>query len=493
MAGQGTCPMKGRRVVYEYRNPRDGVDATAKALICAWVVVLSSVTTVAARADQTPAEPTSATPGSNSLTAQAANTNDEEDETPTSTEQGRTTLDQSFEHLTSAQWAAETRREAFKDTRFYGELRSFYYDSDNLNGSQNEAWALGGSLGFKTGYFRDLFAFGATGYTSQQLYGPLDKTGSDLLAPNNQHGYTVLGELYTEILLTKNLKADVGLRGMDTPYLGLNDSRMTPNTFEGATVIGTLGGTDGAPGLHFGAAWVDKIKERDADEFVSMAEAAGAPAGVARGVSLAGANYTAGDFSLGGIDYYSSDIINIAYFELKDALALTKQLRLQFAAQYTSQHSVGDDLLTGHEFSVNQYGLKAELAFGGALLTGAYTSTSNASTSIQSPWSGPPGYTAVQVEFFDRGGETARMLRAAYNIKYVKGLSAYVLYVHGGQPDAKNQYAQDEYDANLEYKVTSGKLRGLKLLARYGEVSQTGSPHRTEQWRLILYYDPPWL
>jgi hypothetical protein len=488
--------MKGRRVVYECENARHGVDAS-RALICALVVVLSCIGIRAARAEQTPTEPASATPGSNSLTAQAqaesATASNEEVETPTSTEQGRTTMQQSFEHLTRAQWAAETRREAFRDTTFYGELRSFYYDSNNLNGSENEAWALGGSLGFKTGYFRDLFAYGATVYTSQQLYGPLDKTGSELLAPTTQHGYTALGELYTEILLTKNLKADVGLRGMDTPYLGLNDSRMTPNTFEGATVIGSLGGTDGAPGLHFGAAWVDKIKERDAVEFVSMAAAAGAPAGVARGVSVAGANYTSGDFSLGGIDYYSSDIINIAFFELKDAFALTKRLRLQMAVQYTNQNSVGSNLLMGHEFSVNQFGLKAELAFAGALLTAAYTGTSNGSTAIQSPWSGAPGYTSVQIENYDRGGEIGRMLRAAYNIKYVKGLSTYVLYVHGGQPDAKNQYAQDEYDANLQWKASTGKLKGLTLLARYGEVSQTGSPHRTEQLRLIVYYDPPGL
>jgi hypothetical protein len=45
----------------------------------------------------------------------------------------------------------------------------------------------------------------------------------------------------------------------------------------------------------------------------------------------------------------------------------------------------------------------------------------------------------------------------------------------------------------VQWKASAGKLKGLTLLARYGEVSQTGSPHRTEQLRLIVYYDPPWL
>ena len=33
---------------------------------------------------------------------------------------------------------------------------------------------------------------------------------------------------------------------------------------------------------------------------------------------------------------------------------------------------------------------------------------------MQSPWGGYPGYTSVQVEDFNRDGEEAWMLRAAY-------------------------------------------------------------------------------
>jgi hypothetical protein len=31
--------------------------------------------------------------------------------------------------------------------------------------------------------------------------------------------------------------------------IGKNDSRMTPNTFEGYTLTGSFGGKDGAPGI----------------------------------------------------------------------------------------------------------------------------------------------------------------------------------------------------------------------------------------------------
>lgn len=460
----------------------------------ALLAALSSAGLTAARAQQAPEQASSATSAPPDATADARSASSTADSDqvpiPDSTEQGRTTIDQSFEPMTRAQWLAETRRRAFRDIRFYGELRSFYLDWQRLNGAESEAWALGGSAGFKTGYFRKLFAIGATGYTSQRLYGPEDKDGTKLLAPG-QHGYTTLGELYGEILLTEGIQAIVGLKGYDTPYLGRFDTRMTPNTFEGASVVGSFGGGDGAPRWRFAAGYVDKIKERDSADFVSMATAAGAPAGVSRGVSVVGGDYTSGDLSLGAIEYYSSDIINIAYVELKDAFALTERLRLQLATQYTSQKNVGENLLMGHPFSADQLGFKAELAFSGTLLTTAYTHTGNG-TNIQSPWSGSPGYTSVQIDDFDRSGEDAWMLRAAYNFRVVRNLSAYALYVHGSQPEAPNQYARDESDLNLQWMADSGSLRGLTLRVRYGHVSQAGPvAAHADQLRLILYYKPP--
>jgi hypothetical protein len=414
------------------------------------------------------------------------------DAAPTSTEQGQTLLDNTFETPNREQTVQEKRRQAFEDTAFSGELRTFYMDSNNLNGTQNEAWAIGGSAGLKTGYFRDLFAFGATAYTSQRISGPEDKDGTQLLAPG-QHGYSVIGEAYAEVLLSEGIQGSVGYRGYDTPFISRNDSRMTPNTFEAAVVQGSFGGTDGAPGWRFGGGYFDKIKERDSENFVSMAAAAGAPAGVSRGVSVAGAQYKLGNLTIGGIEYYSQDIIDIGYVEVKDAFPLTSKLRLQVAAQYIDQHSVGANLLMGHQFGAEQFGLKAELAFSGALFTTAYTASGKDNdTTLQSPWSAYPGYTVVQVQNFNRSGEEAWMLRAAYNFPMLKNLSAYALYVHGSRPDVVNQYAQQEYDVNLKWNATTGRFKGLTLLARYGHVAQAGPDElHTNQIRLVVYYTLP--
>jgi hypothetical protein len=90
-----------------------------------------------------------------------------------------------------------------------------------------------------------------------------------------------------------------------------------------------------------------------------MAEDAGAD--VERGVWAAGALYEKGKFSIGAIDYYSEDIINIAYAESKLEVPLADDWKLRFAGQYVDQGSVGNNDLQGHSFSGHQFGIKVEL------------------------------------------------------------------------------------------------------------------------------------
>ena len=417
--------------------------------------------------------------------------NDEyvEDET-SSTEQGQTPIDEAFGPKRHADWVRETRRKAFQDTKWDLQVRSFYLDRYKYDESESEAWALGGSLGFKTGYFRERFAFGATAYTSQKLYGPDDKDGTLLLQPG-QEGYTVLGEVYGEFLINEDTRLSIGRRGIDTPYINRNDVRMTPNTFQAVTLQGLYGGDDGKPEWRVGGGYFDEIKERNSDEFVSMAEDAGAPDGVERGVYALGANFKSGGFSFGAIDYYSDDIINIFYSEAKYALPLAEKLKLQFALQYSDQTSVGDDLLKGRNFSSDQWGAKAELGYGGALFTAAYT-RAGGDSNMQNPWSGYPGYTSVQVEDFNRDGEAAWLLRAGYTFQSIKGASVYALYVDGTDPASPTEYAKDEYDVNFQWAVPDGVLQGLLVRLRYAHVSQNDpADSDLDDVRIMIFYDPP--
>jgi hypothetical protein len=430
----------------------------------------------AAEAQETPAAPAA---GVEPVAEQAA-------EAQTSTEQGQTHMDESFTH---ADWVRETRRKAFEETKYDVQLRSYYLNRDKYDDTASEAWALGGSAGLKTGYFRERFAFGLTAYTSQPLYAPDDKDGTLLLAPG-QEGYIVLGELYGEFLINEDTRLSVGRRGFDTPYINRNDSRMTPNTFESVLVLGQYG-EEGVSQWRVGGGYVHSIKERTSEDFDSMAEDAGAPEGVERGVWMVGANYKAKNWSLGAVEYYSDDIINIFYTEAKYAIPFNDDMRLQFAAQYTDQQSVGDDLLRGEDFDAAQWGVKGEFGYGGALFTLAYTSTDDG-TNMTNPWSGYPGYTSVQVEDFNRSGEDAWLVRAGYSFQSVKGMSVYGLYVDGSDPEDPGQFARKEYDLNLQWSVPEGIMKGLLLRLRYAHVEQDDPlGTKLDDLRVMVYYEPP--
>jgi hypothetical protein len=242
---------------------------------------------------------------------------------------------------------------------------------------------------------------------------------------------------------------------------------------------------DSGAKLKYGAGYFDKIKERNSDEFVSMAKDAGAT--VNRGVYVVGALFEKGNFSLGAIDYYSPDIINIGYAEAKLEIPIA-DWKPRLAAQFVDQRSVGSNLLQGDSFSSQQFGIKAELPVKKALFTVAYTKTTDGAN-MQSPWSGYPGYTSVQVQDFNRAGEGAFLIRAGYDFTVIKGLSAYALAVFGTDPHDAGQFRQNEYDFNLQWAPPEGVLKGFSARVRYALVQQDGgNVDDLEDFRVILNY-----
>jgi hypothetical protein len=412
-----------------------------------------------------------------------------QDDPLTTGEEGvNTTLDESFGPKSHEDWVRETRRKALQDTKISVQVRSYYLDRDKFDDSQSETWAIGGSIGLKTGYFRERFALGGTAYTAQPLHAPEDKDGAGLLK-SGQEGYSVLGELYGEFLINEQNRLTIGRRTFDTPYINRNDTRMSPVTFEAVALQGLFGKPDTGE-WRYGVGYFNRIKEKNSDKFVSMSDDAGAPDDVNNGVAAFGVNFKKGDLSIGAIDYYSQDIINIFYTEARYGFAVGDKSKLTFSLQYSDETSVGDELLKGTSFDSNQWGAKAELNWGNAAFTAGYTAAGG-NANMQNPWSGYPGYTSVQVEDFNRDGEEAWLVRAAYKFPQVKGLSIYGLYVNGTDPDSPSDYAKDEWDINLQWDVPEGPLKGLMARLRYAEVDQDAPNVSTlKDLRVMIYWTP---
>jgi hypothetical protein len=427
----------------------------------------------------------------------------DEEPQPDSVDQVVSPMERSFQEKTQIPrffpWLKEQLKDTpafFRDTKLNLNIRSYYLDRHKFDNTDNEAWALGGALSYQSGWFLDRLSVGSTLYTSQKLYGPDTRDGTLLLEPH-QSGYTVVGQLYARVKLIEDNFVNLYRYEYNTPYINKNDNRMTPNTFEGYTFNGAYGGKDDPLKFKYGGGYITKIKERNSDRFVSMSEDAGAD--VKRGVVLGGANVSYKGLTFGAINYYSDDIINIFYTEGSYKLSVTDRLGLLFAAQFTDQRSVGDDLLQGDSFKTNQYGVRGDVSYGGGVLSLGYTMDSEGAD-LQSPWSGYPGYTSVQVQDFNRAGERAFIAKTSYDFTKLglKGVSAYALFVHGWgrvDPATKNPVPdENEWDLDLQWRPHWEFLKGLWFRTRYANVQQYEGPKNTiNDFRFIVNYDIPLL
>ncbi|MFC3814849.1 OprD family outer membrane porin [Lysobacter sp. GCM10012299] len=177
--------------------------------------------------------------------------------------------------------------------------RSYFLSRDRDRNPDNEGWALGGALEFKSGWAADAFQVAATVYTSQELYAPSDKDGTLLFKPGPEP-FTVLGEAYLTARFGAGNGLRIGRQSFDLPWLARHDIRMAPNTFEAIAV-----GRQAKTGLAYIAGYVDSIKRKNDDEFIPMSVAAGA-AGSDEGLGLLGAQYTFQDGSLVGFTNQTS-------------------------------------------------------------------------------------------------------------------------------------------------------------------------------------------
>ena len=380
----------------------------------------------------------------------------------------------------------------FRDTKLDNNLRNFYFRRDKFDSSISEAWAQGGALAYKSGWLLDRLMIGTTFYWSEDLYGPTDRDGTLLLEPG-QRGYSVVGQLYGRVKAFEDHTLNLYRYEYNTPYIGKNDNRMTPNTFEGYTLTGAFGGKDNTPGFNYGIGYITKIKERNSDEFVSMSQDAGAT--VKRGVGVVGGRFTKGKFSLGAIDYYSDDIINIFYTESSYTFPITEEIGGLLALQFTDQRSTGDELLKGRSFEGNQVGVRGDVSYRNAVFTLGYTNSFQ-EEDMQSPWSGYPGFTSVQVQDFNRAEEEAVIAKVSYNFSRLglEDVTAYALFVHGwGRVDPSTKVGvpdENEFNVDLQWRPTRSYLNGLSVRFRYARVEQyQGTEDNQDDFRVIINYD----
>jgi outer membrane porin, OprD family len=361
-----------------------------------------------------------------------------------------------------------------------------------------EAWAIGGSIEYKSGWLYDHFRVGAEYFGSWPLYDG-ENAGDTKLLTSTGSSYSVLGQAYAQVKYWDQVLT-AGDSEYRTPYVNRQFNRMTPNTFEGVSLKGTL------PALlredqflDYLVGYLSKIKQRNSDEFVPMSQLLG-PADKYYGTYIAQFLFTAWGASFGLSEYYTPQNLDISYAEVAWTPRVGGKYGLKMSVQYTLQRDVGDgaslvDILE-REPAASNVGARATFSYEGSVLTLAYSLT-GASGAIVSPWGSSPSYTNGSIRNSNRPNEQAALLNYSYDFKKldVPGLSATAIYSYAwdavdptrGQ-SLSNQW---ELDVLADYKIPEGAFKGLWFRLQRNQLQNVDGTNSIKQWRAIVYWETP--
>jgi len=373
-----------------------------------------------------------------------------------------------------------------------GQIRSFYFwqGTENNNGNldkSKETFAVGGQLKYETPWLADHFAAAMNLFWAAPLFDDLNQAryGNTGVLDKNNDGYAVIGEAY----LTGRFggtTAKVWRQRIESPYLNGNDSRMVPNTFEAYGVE-----SKDIEGLKIHLAWVDKIKLRDSDRFVSMTEAAGANSKKG-GLAMLGAEWQATEGTLiKGWNYYAPDLDNTLFIEVMHKREIYPGVEGRIRFQAVDQRDVGTGYLGSYQ--TNEAGLLFGASYKGFNFDFGGTIVDD-SAKIKTPWGVNPFFNMMMVNAFNRAGEKTLFLSATYDFSQVgiDGFTTNFKAALGSTPDSGANASADnnEYNLNLTYKF-SGALEGFSILNRWAYVDSDNSQGGDDagQVRVRLQYN----
>ncbi len=372
----------------------------------------------------------------------------------------------------------------FADTQLEARFRSYYLRKERTTDELSEAWAMGGSVHYHSGWLADAFSVELEGFTSQPIVADEDRGGTILLEPI-QEGYSALGIAngklrYKGVVLT-------GYRQyLDLPYLNRQDNRMTPNTFESLTLAKPEGK------LRFSTGYTWKIKGRNSDEFVSMTESLGLDK--KRGLAHGGLGWKPDeDFHIGAIAGVLPDVYAGVYTELGFVRNLTDPIEARIDGQFSYRHAIGKELLEDDSVEAWNLGIQSSLSRGGAVVRLGVSVTSPDGT-VESQFGSNPSYVDLMQRAFNLPDEKALLASASYDFAGigVDGLKIIANFVAGfdGKSEGGRRDSQ-EIDVTLDYRIKQGFLESFWLRVRGSFLTDNEADHNGTDFRVIVRYDFP--
>ncbi len=388
------------------------------------------------------------------------------------------------------------------DSKASLELRHFYFNRDFRQDaapqSKQEEWAQGFLLRYESGFTEGTIGVGvdAIGLLGVKLDSSPDRAGSGLL-PRDREKVHGAQDDYSELGLTAKLRASHSVLKVGTllpklPSVLANDSRLLPQTFQGAH----LNSTEFA-GLTFDAGRLRQVSQRDSSDSEDMT----LTTGNARGI-VASADSDRFDFAdlsykwtpqlTTGYNYakldglYDQHIVNLLHV-LPIAEGQSLKTDLRFARSKDDGHSNVDNrafgaMLTyslgGHAFGAGYQVMNGDTGF-------AYIGGTDAFL-----------VNFVQIGDFANRDEKSWQLRYDYDFAAlgVPGLTFMTRYLSGddielgaGKPEGKEW----ERNTDIGYVVQSGPLKNFGVKWRNASVRSSHFGNDLDENRLILSYVLP--
>ena len=264
---------------------------------------------------------------------------------------------------------------------------------------------------------------------------------------------------------------------------------MVPNTFQGISLDGRW-----SHGRFF-VGYIDKIKVRNSDKFVSMSKRAGI-ANSDEGLWELGMRYDWGNSFVGAIASYVPDVLATIYSEL-DTRWSSGDWGFRLGAQFTDQRSVGDHLLTGSSFNTQSFGARMAISNNNVILTTVLTYNGD-DARLRSPFGGDPSFTSLMLNDFNLANQRTYRVGLSYTGTRFgfPGISGFVNYARGVDAEVRGTSTSlpdnEEIDVTLDFRRSQAPLDGLWLRLRYA-VLNLGTSRERYNIRVTLNWGFPLL
>lgn len=396
----------------------------------------------------------------------------------------------------------QAHAEFIADSKASLELRNFYFNRDFRQDaapqSKQEEWAQGFLLRYESGYTDGPVGFGvdALGLLGVKLDSSPDRAGSGLL-PRDREKVNGAADDYSELGLTAKLRASKSVLKIGTllpklPTVLANDSRLLPQTFQGAY----LNSAEFA-GLNIDAGQLRQVSQRDSSDSEDMTVTTGS----ARGIVASG---TSDRFDFGGLTYQWTPQLSTAYHYAKlDDLYDQHVLNLVHVLPIAQGQSLKTDLRYARSEDDGRSNVDNR-AFG-AMLT--YKVGAHAFGAGYQSMSGDTGYAYIGgtdaflvnfVQIGDFANRDEKSWQARYDYDFaalgVPGLTFMTRYLSGDNIElgaGKPEGEEWERDTDIGYVVQSGPLKNFGVKWRNATVRSSHFGNDLDENRLILSYVLP--